>query len=362
MTMVADDPVLPGFDRLTDRRELARLLDRLDWLPEPDGERAALRLRWKPGMSLRIGAVVPTATGSAAVLVAAFGPGSRCKADKLAGRSALRGLPVDRSGDVVAVPVGADRALGGLIPPGIPLAYNPARRWVGRHAGHAIKVHAVAPPVGVTALLADPPRLLAPYLPAAEVQWAGRVVRTAWLPGSPPTAAELPMVREALTALHSCHPPAGLQVLDADAVCRAAHAATWSVAATLPTERARVVALLAALRRACRADRWPAPTTLVHGDFSVDQVVVLPGDRAVLLDLDRAAVGPSGWDSAQWVVSQLVSDAPLLPAPTPTSPILVLAAALLRAPEPFRRLRPTWTQLTQAVLDAATEAAGEVAL
>lgn len=362
MSEAVDDPVLPEFARLTDRGGLAQLLDRLDWLPEPNGARAALRLRWKPGKSLLTGAVVPTATGPAAVLVAAFGPRSRSKADKLIEWSALRGAPVDRAGDVVAVPAGADHTLDGLIPPGIPLGYNPARRWVGWHAGQAVKVHSVAPPVGVAALLTDPPRLLTRHLPAAEVAHNGRLVRTAWQPGAPPTAAELPMVREALTALHSCPPPAGLPVLDAAVVLHAAQAATRSVAETLPAERARLAALLAALRRACGADRWPAPMTLVHGDFSVDQVVIVPDDRAVLLDLDRAAVGPSGWDTAQWVVAQLVIDAPLLPAPAAPSPILVLAAALLRAPEPFRRLRPAWAQLTRTVLDAAAEAAREVAL
>ncbi|MGH3937429.1 MAG: hypothetical protein ACRDTG_02170 [Pseudonocardiaceae bacterium] len=361
MIAAVDDPALPEFARLTDRRGLARLLNGLDWLLEPDGVRAALRLRWKPGRSLRIGAVVPTALGAAAVLVAAFGPGSRSKADKLAEWSALRGAPVHRTGDIVAIPAGADPTLDGLIPSGVPLGYNPVRRWVGWCAGQAVKVHAVAPPPGVAALLTDPSRLLTRHLPAAEVAHNSRVVRTAWLPGTSPTAAELPIVREALTTLHSCPPPAGLPVLDADTVLHAAQAATQSVAATLPLERVRLATLLAALRRACGSGRWPAPTSLVHGDFSADQVVVVPGGRAMLLDLDRAAVGPPGWDAAHWVVAQLAVDAPVLPAPTAPSPILVLAAALLRAPEPFRRLRPAWPQLTRAVLDAAAESAREAA-
>jgi hypothetical protein len=81
----------------------------------------------------------------------------------------------------------------------------------------------------------------------------------------------------------------------------------------------------------------------------------------VLLDFDRAAVGPAGWDAAQWTVAQLATGGPPLPPLGTTAPVLVLAAALQRAPEPFRRLRPDWAQRTEAVLAAAEAAAGELA-
>uniref|UniRef100_UPI001C5E1E35 hypothetical protein n=1 Tax=Pseudonocardia nigra TaxID=1921578 RepID=UPI001C5E1E35 len=85
------DPALAAADRLTDRAELAALLDALPWLNGSDGARAAVRLRWKPGTNLRVGAVVPTAEGPAAVLVAAFAPEADSKADRLAARADRRG-------------------------------------------------------------------------------------------------------------------------------------------------------------------------------------------------------------------------------------------------------------------------------
>jgi hypothetical protein len=101
-------------------------------------------------------------------------------------------------------------------------------------------------------------------------------------------------------------------------------------------------------------------TSNLHGDLSPDQIVVT--DRtAVLLDLDRAAVGPAGWDGAQWMVAQLATAAPALPPLDTAAPALVLAAALQRAPEPFRRLHADWVQRTDAVLAAAEAAAGQLA-
>ncbi|MDP9429557.1 MAG: hypothetical protein M3Q47_12045, partial [Actinomycetota bacterium] len=211
------DPLVRDVDRLTDRAELARLLDALPWLDGPDGAGAAVRLRWKPGTSVRIGAVVPTAAGPAAVLVAAFARaqlGQRGEGRQDRGRAGQQGAPVHRDGAVVAVPADVDPALCGLVPSGgVPLAYNPARRWVGRHCDRVVKVHAEAPPSGVAALLTSPPPALAAHLPAAEVLQEGRLVRLEFRPGSLLRAADVPAVAEALGELHRCPPPRDLPVL-----------------------------------------------------------------------------------------------------------------------------------------------------
>ncbi|MGI5283124.1 phosphotransferase family protein [Nonomuraea polychroma] len=352
------DPALAAVERLADRTELARLLDTLPWLDGADGARAAVRLRWKPGTNLRIGAVVPTAAGPAAVLMAVFAPHSRGKAGRIAGHAVSHDAPVYRDGGIVAVPGPFDPHLDGLVPPtGVPLAYNPARRWVGRDGACVVKVHAVAPPSGVAALLAAPSSALAAHLPPVEQDHGGRLVRSAWIPGSPPGPADLPAVMSALDVLHACPPPMGLPVVDAASAVRAADIAAQAVAAALPGESARVRALVAVLHE--HAYRWPTPTSLVHGDFSPDQVLVR-AEGAVLLDLDRAALGPPGWDWAQWTVAQIAHGGVVVPAPRPAEPVLALAAALQRAPEPFRRLRPGWPRLVEDVLSHAEAAAAEV--
>jgi aminoglycoside phosphotransferase (APT) family kinase protein len=355
------DAALPGLERLTDRAAVATLLGQLPWLRAPEPWRAAVRLRWKPGTNARLGVVVPTADGPCAVLVAVFGARSRGKAGALGARAERFGLPVYRDDQLVAVPAGADPDLGRLVPFATPIAYNPARRWVGRDRGQAIKVHAVAPPIGVTALLTAPPGRLARHLPATQAHHAGRVVLADWVRGAPPARDDLPAVRVALAALHGTRPGPGLPVLDRAAVLQATDVASRSVATALPGERDRLRGLSSVLQRACAAGRWPDPAHLVHGDFSPDQVVVHAG-HAVLLDLDRAARGPVEWDAAQWVVAQdAVGVRSALPPPAPVPPLLLLAAALLRAPEPFRTLRADWPGCTRRILTRASAAAREVA-
>lgn len=352
------DPELAAVARLTDRTELVRRLEELPWLEGADGAGAAVRLRWKPGTSLRIGAVVPTAAGPAAVLLAAFTAEARGKAEGMAARAVRRCLPVSLDGDTVAVPAQLDPHLRRLVPSGgVPLSYNPARRWVGRDGAWVVKVHAVAPPAGVAALLTAPSAALAEYLPPARHDHSGRQVRTAWTAGSPPQPADLPAVRAALTTLHRCPPPPGLPVLDAAWAVGAADRTARAVAAALPGQGARALTLLAVLAE--HAHRWPEPTALLHGDFSPDQVVVRDGG-AVLLDLDRAALGPPDWDWAQWTVAQVASGGPVTAAPQHPEPLLLLAAALQRAVEPLRRLRPGWTRLVADVLSSAESAATEL--
>jgi Ser/Thr protein kinase RdoA (MazF antagonist) len=103
-----------------------------------------------------------------------------------------------------------------------------------------------------------------------------------------------------LTALHGSSPVEGLARLD-DATLRAAAAAGVAGLAVFDPEVADFArGLLPGLGRALEA----APSVgggsrpvLLHGDLSPDQVVV-DGGTAVLLDLDRACMGPAGWDAA----------------------------------------------------------------
>lgn len=348
------DPDLPAADRLTDRARLGTLLDALPWLDGPDGVRAAVRLRWKPGTSLRVGAVVPTAAGPAAVLLVAAADGAHGKLDKVAARAALLGLPAHRRDGVIAVPAAADLQLRELVPAGTPLSYNPARRWVGRTADGVTKVHATALPAAVVELLVELPAALAAHLTPARVDRGGRRVRLDWVPGRSPESGDLDAVAAALEILHGSPVPHRLPVVDAHTAVRAANAAARSLVAARPAEHGRIVRLLTTLGE--HAHRWPEPSALVHGDFSPDQVVIRDG-HAFLLDLDRAGHGPPGWDWAQWTVAQLAHGPVTLPPPAPVDPLLALTAALVRAPEPFRRLRPDWPDRVDAVLSHAEAAA-----
>ncbi|MEQ3553104.1 hypothetical protein WIS52_21765 [Pseudonocardia nematodicida] len=338
------DAALPGAATILDPAARDRLLAR-----HGAGDPVALRLRWKPGTNLRLG-VVGTRRS---LLVASFADAG--KADALARRP---GAVRDATGLVVldAVRDPALRLRGAEPVPGMSvLAYNPDRRIVLRSGDEVLKRHAAPPPRAVLDLLTDPPGPLAPHLPGTVVHGTGRSVRSSWVDGRAPGPDDGDAVRDALAALRSCVPPAGLPVLRGGDVHAAAAAAVAALTRILPDSAARTRPALDVLRRA----PWPDPVEPVHGDLSVDQVVV-DGDRAVLLDLDRAAVGPPGWDAAQWTAAALTGPGPAWPGPEP-DPVLLLAALLQRLPEPFKRLRDGWEADTGRLLDAVEETAARVA-
>lgn len=344
------DPALPALELLVDRGALGDLLDRVGWLVGPRVEQAQLQLRWKPGTNVRAGLVLPTDAGARALLVAAFAGDDSDRSDKarkLADRVRRLGAPVLRDGPFIVMPAWADPALRGLVPAGaVPLRYNPDRRWVGRLGRQVLKVHADPVPAAIRALATR-------FLPGAHSLCGdGRMAVTTWVDGRHPGADDGAAVARALAALHRCEPPAGLPGLGPDDVLLAAERAASSVAAALPAAGDRLARLLEGLRAALPA-AWPSDRAVLHGDLSPDQVLIRPDGTAVLLDLDRATLGPSGWDGAQWTAAQLATGDVPLPAPVTAPPVLLAAACLLRAPEPFRRLRPGWVTLTTTLLDAA---------
>jgi hypothetical protein len=352
MTVAAPrDPALPALNLLADRATLGALLAHARWLERPRVDDAAVRLRWKPGTNLRAGLVVPTDAGPAAVLVAEFAAGSG-KADQLAERVRRSGEPLLRTGRLVVAPATADPALRRWLPVvPVPLSYNPDRRLVGRVLDSVIKVHAERVPAGVAELTAR-------FVPGALTR--RRVSVADWVHGRSPVAADLPAVTAAVRALHRTDPPRDLPVLTAGAVCAAARRAARAAALVCPELRDRLRAVVHLLEQ---AKPWPPADAVVHGDLSRDQVLVRPDGSVVLLDLDRAARGPAGWDGATWAAAELADPAPGSgppPAPVPAPAVLRVAALLLRTPEPFRRLRPGWPQSTAALLTAAEHALKEL--
>lgn len=266
------------------------------------------------------------------------------------------------------------------------LRYNPARRWVGRAtspggAPVAVKVHSAdgyaSARSGIDAF-ATHPGLAAPMIGSSRRH---RIVVHPWIPGG--TAADAiddadraaavgAALGEHLAAVHALPPPA--QVVAGDELA-ALDAATCSLAALAPSqaERARQVASSVAPELVCLA-----PVQLIHGDCSVDQLVMTP-TGPVLIDLDRAGGGSSATDLAQLTadlelrrltgmrtdprsVVASVMDAYARAGGAVDRATLgaATAARLLRvAAEPFRRRHPGWPAHLGAVLDAAERYAEE---
>lgn len=389
------DPALPALRVLLDHDTLEEVLG------APVTRRS---VRYKAGTSCVLGILV---SGEPAY-VSAHAPGS----DKLDKSVALAPpgtlLHVNRAKGLYAARPAADRDLGALAAlatpeqgarllsgmlPGLagaevaPLSYNPHRRWVARLTAHE------GPPVVLR--VQRPADTAAGARAAAELERGEprtpRVLarRThkgltllEWLPGAPIDAALLAGTADeaglaaagrALARLHARRlgtlaPLAGAPGPNSAAALRAA---ADSVAVLLPTlgERARALAW----RLAPQLARGTGKVVL-HGDFSLDQVVLGPDGQAGLVDLDRVRVGepatdlanaaadmlaaPARTDPAGWTAALAEGYGELAPIPDEHRLALHTSAALLRlAVEPFRRCRAGWPADLERLLTAAEQRA-----
>lgn len=414
VALAAREAALPGLHVVLDDAVLRQWADRRG-LRLPAGARVD-RVRIKPGTSAR--AALDPGDGGEWWLLHAFSPRSWPKHGKdLPGAGGHRGgYLVDAELRLVAVPAESDRRLRPLprLRPDSGLrvrrtddlrrllryvapdrdvrrsliagtvSHNPVRRWVGtltadgaaepagllklhRHQGTARRA------VRAATLLSSAGIRVADHGPVSTTGTAGI---TTWVPGRHPGPADDGAVQQLLADLgdlrvEGCRGlpdasgavvDAGLPVLDAGRLADAVTAAVAAVAAVDPGRGARASAL---------RDRWllasgaagtephPAlrPRVVVHGDLGPDQVVV-DSCGPVLLDLDRAAVGPAGWDAAGWFAAVLADPSCLTghrPGPA-VHPLVLAAAVLLRSPEPWRRRRPGRTRALDQLLDAAETA------
>jgi aminoglycoside phosphotransferase (APT) family kinase protein len=140
--------------------------------------------------------------------------------------------------------------------------------------------------------------------------------------------------------------------------------AARTIATILPAEAARAARIDAQLRQPSRAIPT-RPRSLVHGDFSPDQVLV-GGTEIRLIDFDRATV-----DSPERDLGSFLAAADLLGHTTLGAAMLAgyataggfvdedllhsftAQAFLQRAVEPFRALEPDWVARTRYALDRA---------
>lgn len=398
--LVERDTAIPGLALLLDPD---RLLERLGGLDGAVHAIATTYLRYKPGVSLTAGLHLVTDNGPQFGYAVAYGDDGTAK---LANATSYRRRLVHRQDwtaqgvfsvvpecGVVLGSAGFDREL-----PGIahltgaasellrPLRYKPARRWVAARGPadaprSIVKVH----PPGTVARLAGVHRALhaagAPVSKLLGVNNRRGILRSRWLTGQAlepglhgPEAAR--SAGEALARLHrappNCLHGTGLDESPTEFLRAWLELALGGIESIAPglSIQARDIA-----DRALAAIPGDRPTCVIHGDFSGDQVILLPGG-AVIVDLDRARLGDPVLDLANYAAAELaVRTVPngrcrwtchdvgsgLLEGyrggggrPVPkVLRALTSAAVLAMATEPFRLREPGWLTRMRALLDAA---------
>ncbi len=373
------DPGVQGTAVLTDADALAELLRTVD--------ETLLRrpyLRWKPGTSCV--AALELASGPAYAAAFSIGAGGKL-AKTLEQAPAGSVLLVERQLGVLVARPSADRDLPALrdLPgafaravagaPADPsdavqtLAYKPLRRWVGTLSPG----RAANPPDGRRYVLrayrrGDLERArtglktarrlfggLAPE-PLGRSRRRGLIVQ-AWVPGvtldralasGSALADTLPTVGRILAGVHQQQPPP-----TAVRVAGTPPDATAELLGALDEDLGRWAVHLAARLDGCRPTEVEE-RVLVHGDFSVDQVVLGP-DGPVFLDWDRAGSGSPALDLAGLRAADLDPDSwqRVLDGYDEVRPLPrdldwhVASAVLERAPEPFRAGHRDWLSETR---------------
>ena len=395
--LLARDSAVPGMALLLDDERLAELLAGPGG---PGGEVRVEYLRYKPGTSLTAGLLLDGPHGAGRAFAVAGSAQFAAKLPKMLGRhrsTRRRPLATEPGRHVVVAPMDQDpelpalhREMAGVRRP-LPdrlragplqvLRYRPLRRAVvvaGARGGPRAVVRAVEP--GALGAGLTRARLAAARdLPVAPLLGHSRrrgVVASAYVEGTVPVdgTTDLAVQQQAGALLAGWHREARTERLP-----------VADVAATLRSTAALVGHLLPELAgQAERAAHSVGPRLgtlgrhgrIVHGDFSVDQLV-LTSHGPVLLDLDRMRVDAPHWDVATWFAAEVVGGR----APADGDPQVVLAgllaayedaggadlrcglrayaaaALLLRSAEPFRNRHADWAGRTAELVTAAARLA-----
>lgn len=373
-SVIARHPGVPGMGLVLDPRRVSHLAALAGIIPPESSHRgtgsgyAVSRLRIKRNRSVSVGLRPTTGTGSWLLARATRPEDWATKAAKDVRAAQRRGLAagIDRDAAVVVVPMMADRRLpldrlhvGRSHREGVgaarTLSYNPGRRWVG--------VVDPAPAAGTGA----PGRLLRVY--------AGqrRPVISAFVAGTPldhsASAQEWALAGgpgEALAAELTEALSRGLAVRgrpprrSRDDLVNALAATSVSLGDLHPEVRMRAGRVLRRISRHLDDLHLTSPA---HGDFSPDQVIRRHDGGLHVIDWDRWGWWPHGWDAATWAARAVVEGVMDATSPPPAigaspAPAVLAAAALLRCPDPFRRMRPDWPAATVRLLDFAEGAWG----
>lgn len=387
--IIARDPALSTLAVVLDE---ARRNDALG------GPSVVNRLRYKHGSSIVASVTTVTNEGERTGWIAAYR--DAVKVDKTLTRAARAGFSAQRVPGLVGVVVGetsADRQLAQaladirahqepLFAQATVLRHNPHRRVIFRtmDRGVPVALKVSAADSAVTAATATARQLAADLLESAGVPVirpipCGDVLGAETVPwwgdgdlttiSSPEASADAARAAgHQLALLHlagrSTSGPSAAVTSDADA---AAHV----IGTILPREGARAARVSEMLRRTGRTTRAAAQnSTLVHGDFSADQVLVAAG-AVRLIDFDRACRDLPERDlgsflAAADLMGRADLGAPLLAGYTEAGGSIddhelhrATAQALLqRSVEPFRGLTFDWADRTSYALHRAEQELG----
>lgn len=386
------DPALPGIRLALDIEALADRLAR--WLPADEAlvDGRVTYLRYKPRTSLVAGLALRTVSGHRQAFVKAYGPGSAPKLAKLrtVGAHDRIGLGtfIDDTLRLAVVDATSDRRLPALRrmlaetdPCVEPLRYKPERRWVGvagrlSSEPRLVKIHQPGFARSFARRHAALEHAGLPVPALRKAQPATGLMTYEWFEGEHLEDVEggaapalLTEVGALLGRLHAAPATAGPTAVPVNRAAELADAVR-AIAAAVPGA-ARAAGETARSARAGLADS-SAPHTMVHGDFSTDQVLVRP-DGLRLLDLDRATVDDPAVDIASWFADEVVAGrvpvdaeprdvlAPMLDGyPTDVgAPMLrhldqhAAVALLKRAVEPFRTHAHDWPSRVDTYVRAA---------
>ncbi|HEX6301136.1 MAG TPA: aminoglycoside phosphotransferase family protein [Acidimicrobiia bacterium] len=400
--IAARDPTVPGLGTVLDPEAVAHLLGGLFATP--------LRVvpsyvRYKPGSSCLVGFRVEGAGEESAVYAKAFGRGQEAKLAKLASspqtaafEGELVGLSVFPNDRLMPVlgrlsdPKFIEGLLARIWPEGSGLGpshlemlrWKPERRYVARVDAHD---H----PVGVLKAYCPDDYLRSAKVAKVSADSNGlfrtperfgasdrhRVVLREWLPGQPlgPTAPtdEMEAVGAVMAGLHrrSKKHLRRRRRREIAAEVRAAGEYLGLLLPEIASEAGTRAARLA--RRIRQMEKRKVP---IHGDFSVDQLV-LGAFGVGVLDLDNAALGDPAAD-AGWFIADLelgvlqgtVSSDEVEKARSALIAgyraaggedlgdrlsLYVSASLLQRAPEPFRHRWDNWPESIAALIRRAGE-------
>lgn len=348
------DPSLPGLRTLLDPASLSDVV----------GTTVHVRhLRYKPGTSVLVAYSTPAGAHWAGAWAGPDKPASAERRD--AAVRALPGIPWSVGG-----PARSDRVLARAVRDAEKhepswrraeiVRHNPGRRLVVRtgseyaktapgRASSALHAAELLGRAGVPTLV---PRLV------TEHAWA----TASWGDGdlaSSPSSAHAAAAGAALARLHAVTlDDAGV----VDTPAARGHDAARALRTALPSTARRADDLVRRLPSTRRR-------AIVHGDFSADQVLLGPGGRIRLIDLDRLGSGDPARDLAGFAVEEFFRTGDL------ATTIALFAAyraeggvategdwrawtplcALERAIEPFRRCEPDWPAAVAARLERAED-------
>jgi len=393
--LIARDRAVPGLATLLDGEALGELLS--DFLTPLGGVRVEY-LRYKPGTSLTCGLVLDTPSG----VVRAFGVAASAdfamKLPKMTGlyrRGLHRPLASAAADHVVVSTMENDPALPGLrggmhglhraLPDGLAegrlrvVRYRPLRRAVTvvDVGGVPAAVVRVVEPKAVDAHLRRLRAAVAEQLPVPRELGHSRrrgIIATAYVAG---TVAENGVTDHATQTLagavladwHARPGHVRLPQVDAINSLVTTAALVGELVPGLESDAASLARSVAGRLSATGADQ----RRLVHGDFSIDQLV-RTATHVTVLDLDRVRQDAPEWDAATWFAAEVLAGhvpptadpedvlAPLLAAYReaggadlrPDLRLYAAAALLLRAGEPFRLRRPEWAHRAAEIVRAAS--------